>query len=57
MLMNDLTFPMDLLRLASSLAQEEKFPSAAIPALEDSISKLTSLETVEYAAVESGSER
>jgi hypothetical protein len=55
--MNDLTFPMDLLRLASSLAQEEKFPSAAIPALEDSISKLTSLETVEYAAVESGSER
>lgn len=55
--MDNLTFPMDLLRLASSLAQEEKFPSAAMPALQESLKQLGGLETAEFSPVETGSER
>jgi hypothetical protein len=53
--MDNVTFSMDLLRLASAIAQEDQLPSPAEPAVANALAQLASLESPVLSAVETGS--
>jgi hypothetical protein len=55
--MDMVPFQMDLLRLASAVAQQEQFPATVQPVLAESLEQLACLETAEFSEVPSRSNR